>query len=193
MSPKKKSQRAGKTRQEETSKRTHCPECGEEIVIPTVCKHGKKLSNCHGTECSLPPLTVHKKTCQGEALKMAVRAAIRAEQDANLERETFVRLAMAELQNAEKGRGKQVQYLHGIPRAELLNKINEISLKDLQEVARQIKCFAEGALTASEAMYDDDDTSEDDAGAPTPLEDETEIDEFPTPRSAQEEDRTGPH
>lgn len=168
---KKKNQQASK--QSKPQKTVACHACGEAINVPDQCQHGKKLANCQGTNCITAHITDHNNVC---TLRVTRRQPeIQSGKQPNLQKEHAVLAALVkqELQNIEKIRGKDFQYLKGIPRAEALDRIEWMSLEELRELAEQLKSVSDGKKTADEAMYDDEDSGDDDnVRCPTPPEEE---------------------
>jgi hypothetical protein len=171
MPHKKKNQQTSK--HPKPQKTVPCQACGEAIKIPDQCQHGKKLANCQGTNCITAHITDHKNVCT--LLVTRHQAEIQTSKQPSLQKEHAVlsELVKQELQNIEKIRGKDFQYLKGIPRAEALNRIEWMGLEELRGLAEQLKSVSDGKTTADEAMYDDEDSGdEDNMRCPTPPEDE---------------------
>ena len=67
MAPKKKTRNSKTKKDQDDVPRAPftipCQHCGEDIIVPKACKHGKKLINCQGTGCTTAHLEEHNATC----------------------------------------------------------------------------------------------------------------------------------
>ncbi|KIW87589.1 uncharacterized protein Z519_11914 [Cladophialophora bantiana CBS 173.52] len=54
----------GQTQSAQVPKTIPCHRCGEEIIVPKACKHGKKLINCQGTGCTTAHIDEHNANCR---------------------------------------------------------------------------------------------------------------------------------
>ncbi|EXJ74662.1 uncharacterized protein A1O5_01355 [Cladophialophora psammophila CBS 110553] len=57
----------GQTQSAQAPKTVPCPRCGEGIIVPKACKHGKKLINCQGTGCTTAHIDEHNANCRPAA------------------------------------------------------------------------------------------------------------------------------
>jgi len=155
------------------SKTVACKTCGEAIQIPDHCQHGKKLANCHVTNCITSHITDHNDICINQVSPRRAETKPVNRPSPPKEHAVLTQLVKQELRNIEQIRGKEFQYLKGIPRAEALGRIDCMGLEDLRKLAEQLKSVGDGMTTAYEAMYDDEDSGDDDmTKCPTPPEEE---------------------
>ncbi|KAL2423861.1 hypothetical protein ABEF95_008713 [Exophiala dermatitidis] len=170
------SRRKKKAQQKDTStpapKTVACPNCGDSIIVPKQCKHGKKLINCQGTDCSTAHIMDHNKQCQKQVIK-SYGEKVRKQTDVSTKvHEVMCLLLLEELNNVEKMRGKEMRYFDGIPKAEFLRSINTMSLDQATRIGRRLKEVAQGILDPVRAMYDDDDSDSDEDPCKTPPEED---------------------
>lgn len=156
---KRKNQQTSKPKPQKT---VACQACGEAIKVPDQCQHGKKLANCQGTNCITAHITDHNVVCTIRVTRR--QAEIQPSKNPGLQKEHAVlsELVKQELRNIEKIRGKGFQYLKGIPKGEALKRIEWMGREELRELAEQLKSVSDGRTTAEEAMYDDEDSDNDD-------------------------------
>ncbi|EHY54982.1 hypothetical protein HRR83_005760 [Exophiala dermatitidis] len=170
------SRRKKKAPQKDTStpapKTIACANCGDSIIVPKQCKHGKKLVNCQGTGCSTAHIMDHNKQCQYQGTKVHGKKACKQPDVINKQREVSSLLLLQELNNVEKIRGKEMRYFDGIPKAEFLRSVNTMSLDQAIMVGRRLKEVAQGTLDPVRAMYDDDDSDSDEDPCKTPPEED---------------------
>jgi len=159
----------------------NCPDCNKPITVPTRCQHGRKPVNCRGTDCQTAHVTTHKKVCVAQVAKSArdaavaqskpVKAAALADSPSSQDQlAVHAALVKQEIRNVEKIRGKPMKYLKGMPKAEFLERINDMDVEELKEVAKKLEDVAKCKIGIEDAVYDDDESDADWDGAETPKE-----------------------
>ncbi|EXJ93841.1 hypothetical protein A1O1_02234 [Capronia coronata CBS 617.96] len=172
MCPAKTKKSRAKASKPPTQKTIDCPDCGEAIIVPKKCKHGKNLIKCQGTGCSTAHITEHNKQCQPEFPREWIKEATEQTNAAATERDIRILLILQEIKNVEKMRGRKMKYLNGLPKADFLESLRTMGLEQARLVAQKLKAVAEGTLDLDAAMYDDEESEPDSAACQTPPEEE---------------------
>lgn len=150
------------SKESKSPKTLTCQTCREAIEVPDQCQHGKKLANCQVTGCITAHITAHNDTCVFQSTRREPGIQPADQKSSQTEHAILSHLIKQELRNIEGIRGKELQYLKGLPRDEALERLDCMALKDLRGLAAQLKSISEGKMTAENAMYDDEESSDDD-------------------------------
>ncbi|KIV86715.1 hypothetical protein PV11_02311 [Exophiala sideris] len=164
-------------------KTVDCSACHQPIIIPRSCRHGKKLINCQGTDCSTAHITAHKDVCPANTLHMTSAHSYR---NRIFQPETEFFLDSNRAQKAimlndwipktirviEKNRGKEMKYLNGMPKAEFLQNIRGVSIKGKEIIVVELDAIQAGVLSFEASIYDDEESVTEGEDRLTPPEDD---------------------
>ncbi|KIX09711.1 uncharacterized protein Z518_00792 [Rhinocladiella mackenziei CBS 650.93] len=169
MGPKKSKRRqTNATNPQPPPKTVNCTKCNEPITIPLRCRHGKKPINCRGTDCTTAHITEHNAQCPARATKPSISQSIADEEELGV----LSLLIKQEIENVEGMRGKKLRYLNGIPKAEFLGRIKAMGLEEARGLSTRLRDVAEGKLGLDVAMYDDEESDDEEDRCPTPPEED---------------------
>lgn len=101
--------------------------------------------------------------CVLQIAKRQLGTGTASQKSSQTEHAILSQLVKQELRNIEGIRGKEFQYLKGVPRDEALARLDCMGLRELRELAAQLRSLGDGKTTAEKAMYDDDESSEDES------------------------------
>ncbi|KAK4939034.1 hypothetical protein LTR10_020608 [Elasticomyces elasticus] len=143
-------------------KTVDCSACHQPIIIPRSCRHGKKLINCQGTDCSTAHITAHKDP-ETEFFLDSNRA-----QKAIMLNDWIPKT----IRVIEKNRGKEMKYLNGMPKAEFLQNIRGVSIKGKEIIVVELDAIQAGVLSFEASIYDDEESVTEGEDRLTPPEDD---------------------
>ncbi len=174
MGPKKNTRKGQKTAHvgPKAEKTITCTDCHVVIVVPRKCKHDKKPINCRSTECQTAHITAHARVCKTRAAEVAAKTAreearttetaVREEAESIAKvHAVLVHVVRTEIQNIEKKRGRAARYLGGFRKEAFLKNLEKTGVDQLREMAKGLKDLAEGKIGLEVAMYDDEDSDDD--------------------------------
>ncbi|KAK5056735.1 hypothetical protein LTR84_012267 [Exophiala bonariae] len=135
---------------------------GEAIEVPDESHLGNKLANSQETNCNTAHVRDHKSPRVHRTVKCELGIQTTDQKNSWEEHAILNELVKQELRNIEGIRRKEFQYLKGVPKDEALRQLDSMGLEELRKLAAQLKSLGDGETTAEKAMYDDDESGDND-------------------------------